>query len=501
MTGVPSAPLTGAEYIESLRDGREIWLDGEQVSDVTTHPAFRNPVRMVARLYDSLHDSRAARPLTVETDTGSGGRTHSFFRAARNVADVLRDRDAIAEWARMTYGWMGRSPDYKAGLLGTLGANAAFYEPFQDNARQWYRRAQEQVLYWGHALVHPPMDRSRPADADDEVCVHVEKEVDGGLIVSGAKVVATGAAITHYTFVAHHGLPLRRPEFAVVFTVPTNAEGVKLICRPSYTAAAADSSPFDYPLSSRMDENDTILVLDRVHIPWEDVFAYRDVERANTFLVGSGMLPRSTFHGCVRLTVKLEFIAGLLAKALRITGTADFRGVRTRLGEVLAWRNMFSGLGTAMATDPLPWLDGYVLPNPDHGLAYRWFMTVGYPRIREIVQQDVGSGLIYVNSSVRDFHNPLVSPYLEKYLRGSEGSPAQERVKVMKLLWDATGTEFGSRHELYERNFAGNHEAVRLDLVDAMEADGRMGEFDALVDRCLDEYDIDGWTVPDLASD
>jgi aromatic ring hydroxylase len=124
---------------------------------------------------------------------------------------------------------------------------------------------------------------------------------------------------------------------------------------------------------------------------------------------------------------------------------------------------------------------------------------VGYPRIREIVQQDVGSGLIYVNSSARDFANPAVRPYLDKYLRGSGGTTAVERVKVMKLLWDATGTEFGGRHELYERNYAGNHEAVRVDLVTAMENSGRLGEFDDLVERCLAEYDLDGWTVPDLA--
>ncbi|OLF14548.1 Pyoverdin chromophore biosynthetic protein pvcC [Actinophytocola xinjiangensis] len=491
--------MTGDEYVESLRDGREVWLDGERVADVTTHPAFRNPVRMIARLYDALHDPATAGRLTAPTDTGSGGRTHAFFRAARDAADLVRDKEAITAWARMTYGWMGRSPDYKASFLGTLGANAPFYAPFEENALRWYRRSQEEVLYWNHAIIHPPVDRGLPADQVGDTFVHVERETDAGLVVSGAKVVATGSAITHYNFVAHHGLAISSPEFAVVFTVPVGAPGVKLICRPSYTAATASASPFDYPLSSRMDENDTIFVLDRVLVPWEDVFVHRDVERANSFFPASGFLPRFTFQGCVRLTVKLEFVAGLLAKALRITGTGGFRGVRARLGEVLAWRNLFAGLGTAMARDPVPWHDGSVLPNPEYGMAYRWFMTVGYPRIREIVQQDVGSGLIYVNSSARDFANPAVRPYLDKYLRGSGGTTAVERVKVMKLLWDATGTEFGGRHELYERNYAGNHEAVRVDLVTAMENSGRLGEFDDLVERCLAEYDLDGWTVPDLA--
>ncbi len=95
-------PMTGDEYIESLRDGREVWIYGERVKDVTTHPAFRNPVRMVARLYDALHDPEKKDVRTTETDTGSGGFTHKFFRTAKSVEDIVEDRDAIAEWARLS---------------------------------------------------------------------------------------------------------------------------------------------------------------------------------------------------------------------------------------------------------------------------------------------------------------------------------------------------------------------------------------------------------------
>jgi 4-hydroxyphenylacetate 3-monooxygenase len=116
------------------------------------------------------------------------------------------------------------------------------------------------------------------------------------------------------------------------------------------------------------------------------------------------------------------------------------------------------------------------------------------------VLQDVASGLIYVNSSAQDFRNDDVRPYLEKYLRGSNGIDAVERVKVMKLLWDSVGTEFGGRHELYERNYSGNHENTRIELLRGQLADGRLDEHRAFVDRCLAEYDLDGWRVPDLAS-
>src|SRR6201991_4068533 len=363
--GQPSSrPMTGDEYIESLRDDRQGYLYGERVTDVTTHPAFRNAVRMTARLYDALHHRDTRDVLTTATDTGSRGVTMRYFRTARSAQDLVGDRDAIAAWARLAYGWMGRSPDYKASFLGTLGANADFYHPYQANALRWYRQSQEKVLYWNHAIIHPPVDRNRPPDEVADVYVHVEKETDNGLIVSGAKVVATGSAITHMNFIAHYGIPVKRREFALICTIPMGSPGMKLICRPSYSMnAAVTGSPFDYPLSSPLDENDTIFILDKVLVPWENVFVYGDVEKAANFFPMSGFLPRFTFQGCTRLAVKLDFMAGMLLKALEMTGSKDFRGVQARIGEVLAWRNMMWALTDSMAHNPDPWVNGTVLPN------------------------------------------------------------------------------------------------------------------------------------------
>ena len=197
-------PFTGAEYLESLRDGREVYIYGERVEDVTTHPAFRNAAASVAKIYDALHDPKTKDVLTGPTDTGSGGYTHKFFKAARSREDVIAQRDAIAAWARITYGWMGRSPDYKAAFLNTLGANAEFYGKFADNARAWHKRGQEAVLYLNHALVNPPIDRDKPVEQVKDVYITIQKETDAGIYVSGAKVVATNSALTHYNFLGQN---------------------------------------------------------------------------------------------------------------------------------------------------------------------------------------------------------------------------------------------------------------------------------------------------------
>src|SRR5262249_21355666 len=121
-----SKPMTGVELLDSLRDGREIYIYGERVKDVTTHPAFRNTARMVARLYDALHEPKHKDKLMVPTDTGNGGVTQAYFKAPKTPEELIKGRDAIAEWAKLTYGWLGRAPDYKAAFLGTLGVKVDF---------------------------------------------------------------------------------------------------------------------------------------------------------------------------------------------------------------------------------------------------------------------------------------------------------------------------------------------------------------------------------------
>ena len=270
--------------------------------------------------------------------------------------------------------------------------------------------------------------------------------------MSGAKVVATSSALTHYNFLGQNAaMPINDTDLAVMFIAPMNAPGVKLFCRTSYEmTASVMGTPFDYPLSSRFDENDAIFVFDNVLIPWEDVLLHRDIEKIKMFYPRSGFLAGYQFQGCTRLAVKLDFLVGIIAKALRATGSDEFRGNQAMLGEIIAWRNLFWALSDAMAMNPVPWVGDAVLPNAQSGSSYRVFAGDAYGRIKEIVEKIVASALIYLPSSAKDFENPAIDKYLAQYVRGSHGIGYKERIKIMKLLWDAIGTEFGGRHELYE---------------------------------------------------
>ena len=203
-------------------------------------------------------------------------------------------------------------------------------------------------------------------------------------------------------------------------------------------------------------------------------------------------------QGCTRLAVKLDFITGLLLKAVEITGTKDYRGVQANVGEVIALRSMLWGLSDSMASMAEPWKGGAVLPNSASAVAYQVLAPEAYAQVKNLIEKTVASGLIFLNSHASDFLTPELRPYLDQYLRGSNGIDAVGRVKLMKLLWDAVGTEFGGRHELYEINYAGSHEEIRRYALLGAMASGKAKELQEFAVRCLAEYDLHGWTAGDL---
>jgi len=378
--------------------------------------------------------------------------------------------------------------------MGSLASEPEFYAPFHESARKWYQRYSSQCLFLNHCLINPPIDRSRPVHEVGDVFVHVVKERDDGMVVSGAKMLGTGSAMTNATFVAQTNATTldkeKAKDFAVVFIAPMDTPGVKLVCRASYEQNA--HSPFDYPLSSRFDENDAVLIFENAFISWENVLVYRDPERANSFYGHSRFVNRYTFQSSSRLAVKLDLMVGLFTKGIETNGTDAFRGVQAALGEIIAWRNLIWGMTSAMCFDPESAPGGTVVPRQEYAYTMRLFCTQCWPAVRHIFEKFLGGSLLMSPSSYKDFQNPDLAPFLEKYYRGASATAA-ERVKLFKLIWDAIGTEFGARHELYEINYSGNHEQIRLDILSGAKKSGILDQCLALTDQCLSDYSLEGW--------
>ncbi len=252
-------------------------------------------------------------------------------------------------------------------------------------------------------------------------------------------------------------------------------------------------------MSSRLDENDAVFILDKVLIPWENVFVYGDVEKANNFFPRTGFLPRFVVHGCTRLAVKLDFIAGLLLKAIEVAGTKDFRGVQANVGEVIAWRNLFWALSDAMVRDPKPWIGDYLLPNIDPGSAYAHHRDDGlhqgqvHHRADGRIRPDLSQ---FACARFQESGNPALSRQVSARLERLRGRRAGEAAQAAMGL--SIGSEFGGRHELYEINYGGSTEEIRRYCLFGAMASGNADKFKGFAEQCMAEYDLDGWKVPDL---
>lgn len=494
-------PPTGKDFLEKLRDGRIIYFDGELVKDVTTHPAFATSARSYARMYDTLHDPKKHDLLTFVTERGA--RSHKFYKLPRTKQDLFEARDAIAEWARLSWGTLSRGPDYKAALVGTLAGDADFYGEYAPNVRRWYEKITDEVMFVNLSLVNPAGDRSKPPAEQRDVYMHVVKERDDGIVVRGARMVSTGAAFSHVTYMSQYipagGLAANEEDFALGFFVPFDAPGIKFIGRYSYEHLAKKiGSPFDYPLSSRFDESDLSIVLDDVFIPWEDVIAYRNPTVVNG-LFPRGFGQRFAFHAAARTAVKLDFICGLLLRATEMQQRSGAREVQAVIGELLGMRHNIWALSTAMAADAQPGPGGYLLPNTGYALQWRNVYGDTFTRARTMFQNVLSGNLIQIPSSAKDFKNPAIRPLLDRYWKGGSAT-AEERVKLLRVIWDMFFTEFAGRTEAHERNFAGGYEANRVETYVAAEHMGLNASMKAMADECMSHYDLDGWTHPTWAN-
>jgi 4-hydroxyphenylacetate 3-monooxygenase len=483
---------TGKEYLESLRDGRLIWLDGERVDDVTTHPAFRRSVASIAALYDMTHEVAHAGTLTVPLP-GTGERMSRAYQIPRTKDELRAKGRAFKLWSEATFGFLGRSPDYMASAVAGFATvpevfAGASFDGSANIADHW-RRMAEGDLYQAHTLVNPQIDRTKPPSEqlEDDLYLRVVAERDGGIVVRGAKMIGTAAALADEILVGvTQRMASSEADYALSFSVPVAAPGVTFVSRTSYEGRA--TSVFDYPLSSRFDENDALVVYDNVFVPWDRVFAYRDPDVCHFQFWKTPAFVSFIHHGATRLWTKLEFLTGVAILIARANNTFDLPPVRMQLGKLMSWLNTAKALVVAAeeACEPVAGGGGAVMLNRELAYAQLAMGPELYPKVLNEIKLLAGGGLIQLPSSYRDLLRPEVAALLGRYVR-SPGHDAEARIKLLKLAWDALGSEFAGRHDQYERFYHGSPHVYLPAIVREGDADG----YAALARRCLDGYHLD----------
>src|SRR6476661_8027619 len=357
---------TGSEYLRSLNDGRQVFVDGECVKDVTTHRAFREAVRSIARLYDIAAAPEMRERMTfVSPKTGEP--VLRAYQIPRSHADLRARRLFSETWAEATFGLMGRTPDHVAGFFcgyaATPGVLAAGGQRFADNVVAFYEHMRDNHLYASYAIVPPQIDRSKPAhkQSDPALYAGVVKERDDGIVISGAQQLATGGALSDWLQLSCiHPLQPGDENYANNVAVPINAPGLKLYPRRPF-ALHADNS-FDYPLSSRFDESDSYVVFDDVFVPWEHVFIYRNIEltRDQWFKTPSHIY--GNHQAQVRYVTKLRFMMGLAQRMVEMIGSVGSPAVQIAMGELASLATIYEAMLLAHETNA-PIIDGVVWPS------------------------------------------------------------------------------------------------------------------------------------------
>jgi 4-hydroxyphenylacetate 3-monooxygenase len=446
----------GDEYLASLKDDREIYLDGERVGDVTSHPAFAPVAGTIAELYDL-----AADPLNAMTYTApeTGQEANQVFCIPRSRAELAARRRAIEIWARHTHGWVGRGPDHVGAFLaGFASCPQAFArEPhdFAANATAHYRRLLDESLFVTYAIIPPQFSRAGTAhDWDgDFIQAGVAGERAEGIVIRGAQMLATGAPVADEILISCiKPLTPEDRDFAVSFMLPMATEGMKLYCRRPYATGA--TSAYDYPLSSRYDETDALVVFDDVLVTWDRVFVDRDVAGLRRQFFGTGAHIMGNNQAQIRFVAKLQFILGLARKIAAVNGVDGIAGVQEKLGELASLASVAESAVLAAEYRAAPDENGMWRPDPRALYGAMGLQAELYPRILAIVRDLAGGGVLQLPASVRDMTNPATRRDVHRYIR-SPGVNAGERVKLFKLVWDAVGSEFAGRHHQYEMFYAG----------------------------------------------
>jgi 4-hydroxyphenylacetate 3-monooxygenase len=447
---------TGAEHLASLKDGRTVYIDGELVSDVTTHRAFRNSVASAASLYDF---QAAPENLELMTFAPEGGnrRINRAWELPRSHAEMVSRRRALTAWAECSYGFMGRSPDHLASaLVGQRMGLDIFERGGAERAKafaDYFDYASANDLFLTYVIINPQANRSKDwGDQDEDLVARIVDEDTTGVTIRGAKMMGTSSIMANEIFVANLQ-PLRPGEEHLAFScaLEMNTRGLRVLSRKSYEAGAA--SVYDNPISSRYDENDAVIYFDDVKIPWDRLFVHRNVDICRAQFHDTPGHVFQNYQSQIRLVVKLKFLAGIARKLTETIGTATMPQVREQLGRLAANAGMVEAMLHGMEASGEQY-GKYWIPNRHYLYSSQVVTQELYPQMINAIRELAGGAFIMLPSSYRDWGNSAIEPLIRKTQRSSALDPEQ-KVKFLKAAWDAIGSEFGSRHVQYEMFYAG----------------------------------------------
>ena len=447
----------GQDYLAALRDGRRVRVGGELVEDVTSHPAFRNTARSYARLYDRKREAAQLDAMSYEED---GERFSTWFQVPRDRTVLDRRGEAhrrIAEWS---FGLLGRSMDHVPSTIMGMSMMPELFDASRPgmsaNVLAYLDHLRRNDLFACYLVLTPQGSRNPEASQGSgrvSPSLRVVGEYNGGVVVSGMKMLGTSAVFADEAWVGSL-IPLGpdQIEEAVTFAVPMNQPGVEIWARHSFETDAHNKT--DQFFSSQFDESDAVLVFDNVRVPWERVFCYRDLSLMRNMYLKTPAHIMGNHQANWRFTEKLKIIIGVAHKAAEMAGVLAIPAIQQTLGKLAAAEASLLGLlaGQVNQFETLP--SGHVHVNRRFVYATLQWCAHNYAGLAEEVRLLLGAGPFMLPADASLFDNPEAVRTFDRHWN-APGAPADERYRFIRMAWDLLGSGFAGRHQQYERFYGG----------------------------------------------
>jgi 4-hydroxybutyryl-CoA dehydratase/vinylacetyl-CoA-Delta-isomerase len=421
---------TPEEYIESLRDGRELYIDGRKVEDVTADPNFEVPIAYAALDYN-YDDQRDLR--TYTTENGEVG--NRLFQIP-TTRDELETRVELMRNVSIISGTI-------SGLFALLNVRdmlATIKPEYAQNVQNLYNHCRENDLRIAEVITDAKGDRSRhPLQQDDpDLYLHIVERRDDGIVVRGAKLHITGAALVHELVV----LPTKamsegEEDYSVAFSVPVNTPGIKIINRDY---AEPGRSAFDYPISGSRSMPEGFIVFDDVFVPWDRVFLCGEYEYAGPVAHALGLWER--VGGLIAMVEQSRLMVGIAQLLADYNGISRASHVIDKITELIFYAEMLRMSLEASISDYKTTESGMVYPNDLNVNVGKYYGASNYHSVVRHLH-DLCGGQVITQPVEADYRNPDLTPFFEKYLHTKEGVAVEDRMKLYNLLRDLTADTYG----------------------------------------------------------
>jgi 4-hydroxyphenylacetate 3-monooxygenase len=442
---------TGNQYLDSIRDGREVYINGGRVKDVTQHAMMKPLIDIRARIYDMQHEAATRSILAYQQDGEWNAVANKLPRVQADWSDKRRATDTVLE---AIGGVVTRVGDETVGEMWSLFDGQSVLNEVDPQFSANIRTHIDAVLHGDpfhvSANTDPKGDRSKPPqEQDPDMLLHVVKETDAGIIVRGAK-YETAAPYANQAFVkptnANWGNSTLS-DYAVGFICDLGSPNLKFVCRTGFAGRAPAA---DYPLSNKFDEVDALVIFDNVLVPWENVLFYRHTKAA-AFIRAT--LHRYSAFAFVQRNLKLaDMMIGAALFNARQTGLDKQQAVQEKLSELAVYREGINAHLTASIALAEKSPAGLLMPNQSLLYTGRVLACSQLHHMMHIARELCG-GQICVTPDKASFDSPETKPWLDKFYSVNENWIAEDRRKLLAFARDLLNSDYAG-HRLTFQLFA-----------------------------------------------